>query len=227
MNIAARVFQSILTTAHHIISGDDIDNYYEGFNGMLSFKDPTLFAHYHEIGESIASILFQKKIGVLIMAYDTLAFCLRFQKNCSFHSLNLRLIAYSLKDLPKSTGDPIFLAGLNSVSVGFGWVPVLVEDFEEKAEIFPLIDFEGICIYYATPKKARSFDFHCATSQSRNDSQIATSQSTSQILDSNVPSDSTSNSFSSSQSRKSSQKSQKKQSQQNMLLSMLNSYSKD
>lgn len=153
MNIVSNIYVRIITTAHHIITKDDINNYNEDFTGLLTFKNQENYQKFHEVGESIASILLQKKLGVFVMAYDTIAFCIRFHSNYSFSRINLRMISDSLRDIPSSSGDPIFMIGADDLAGGFGWKPVQPFQTEEEAEIFPIIDFKRICIYYAISKK--------------------------------------------------------------------------
>ena len=159
MYTIADIFERILTTVHHHVIDDDIQRYNEDFSKMLSFKDANEFSKFHEVSESIASVFMQKKIGVFVMLYETLAFCIRFHQNYSLKGVNPRMISDAINEMPHSSGEPTFLIGSDNIGAGFGWKQVQSIEAEDEVEIFPLIDFEGICIYYALPQKKKESVF--------------------------------------------------------------------
>ena len=149
MRATATLFERILAKAHHQISGDGLGSYNTDFSGLLIPRDPELKALFREIAESMAALVAKQRINVFVMFYDDVAFCIRFHPTIPLGKINVRMTAEALEELPRSSGRPHFIIGSNEPTRGMSWVEVATDDEEKKAEIFPLIDFEGVCFYYA------------------------------------------------------------------------------
>ena len=149
MRAAVSVFERIFAKAHHQISGDDLKNYNTDFTGLLISRDSEMKATFHEISQSLMTLFERGMVNVFVMFYDEVAFCVRFCKNGTLSRLNPRMIAEALLDLPQSKGKPEFIIGSDEATCGMSWTQVDVYDEAMSAEIFPLIDFEGVCFYYA------------------------------------------------------------------------------
>ena len=147
-----RIFERIIATVHHQVSGDDISSYNTDFSGMLIPRDPQKITEYREIASSLMSLLEKDKVAVFVMFYETLAFCARFRTGVAV-DVNVRMIAEGLKELPQSTGEPHYIIGSNEATRGMCWNQVDVDDEGLSCEIFPLVDFESVCFYYAKPKE--------------------------------------------------------------------------
>lgn len=150
MNFLGNLIERIITKAHQVISGEPISSFNLDFSNLLYAKDQELSKLFNHVGYSAAYLAMNKKLGTLVMAYDTLCFCMRFMPNNKWNDLNLRMISESIEVIPRSTGHPIFVAGTDEQTMGAGWKfnPRYTET-QVNAEIFPLIDFEGVCFYYA------------------------------------------------------------------------------
>lgn len=179
MNLIGNLLERIITKAHQVISGQPISSYKLDFSNLLYSKDPELSKLFHHVGNSAAYLAVNKKLRTLVMEYDTLCFCIRFTANNNWNDLNLRMISESIEEIPQSTGHPTFVAGTEEPTSGAGWkFSPRCTDTEVSAEIFPLIDFEGLCFYYAkiiadTP---RSFKIPSGDSQSSSNGSIRQNQ---------------------------------------------------
>jgi hypothetical protein len=83
------------------------------------------------------------------MAYDNVAFCMKFMTDGWLDHVNPRIISEALNELPQSSGMPQFLIGTDEPSVGLGWICAERDDDRVRAEIFPLVEFPSMCLYYA------------------------------------------------------------------------------
>ena len=153
MKSSATLFERIIAKAHHQISGDDIAGYNTDFSGLMIPRNPDLKAQFREVATSLMSLLSRQKVNVLVMFYNDVAFCIRFHANVPLSKVNVRMVAESLEELPKSSGEPRFIIGSNESTAG-NWIEVATDDEERQAEIFPLIDFDGVCFYYARVRAA-------------------------------------------------------------------------
>ena len=175
MKASATLFERILAKAHHQISGDGLGSYNTDFSGLLIPRDPELKAVFREIAESMAALVAKQRINVFVMFYDDVAFCIRFHPTIPLGKINVRMTAEALEELPRSSGRPHFIIGSNEPTRGMSWVEVATDDEEKKAEIFPLIDFEGVCFYYARARASPTFAW---TTSSAVDSAVQSQPST-------------------------------------------------
>ncbi|KAH0792908.1 hypothetical protein GPJ56_003172 [Histomonas meleagridis] len=93
------------------------------------------------------------------MAFDTIAFCMRFKPNNNRMSINVKLIDDSMSDLPKSSGDPVFLIGATDKISSYGWEPIEYLNSQPNCEIFPLIDFDDVSLYWAKTQDEGAINF--------------------------------------------------------------------
>jgi hypothetical protein len=167
MLATARFFERVIAKAHHQISADDPSLYSLDFAGLLTPRDPALRQHFREVASSLSALFAEKKVLTFVMFYDTVAFCMRFHSKSTLEKVNPAMVAEALSDLPRSGGAPSFVIGTNAPTYGFGWREAHADDEELKAEIFPLLDFPGVCLYYARLREG----------QARPNSQTSDSQS--------------------------------------------------
>ena len=149
MNVARNIFLRILSKAHQRISKDDEENYDEDSSKLFFPRNPELLEELTKVAESAATIYTQKKLVCLLVVYDSVAFCIRFDKECTFKGTNIKLLSSYLDDLPSSTGSPHFVYQTTEEMEGWN---INATDFDESdatVEIFPVCDFEHVCIYTA------------------------------------------------------------------------------
>lgn len=158
MNTLTRFFERILTKAYHHIVCDDISEYNEDYSHMLYFKNEEKRRFFNELSYSLSKIYFSKKLLTFIMSFDDISFCIRFRNNIDEDlNVNIRLIAESLKELPMSKGNPIFLIGTTEDINSYGWKSIEAIDNDDYCEIYPLIDFENISFYWSKKQDINSF----------------------------------------------------------------------
>lgn len=168
METFTRFFERILTKAYYHIIRDDISNYNEDYSHLLYFKDEEKRNFFHELSSSLSKIYLSKKLETFVMSFDNVSFCIRFKsKNEKAFILNTRLIAESLKELPTSKGNPIFLIGTTDEINSYGWKSIEdTEDDFQCYEIYPLIDFESISFYWGKKHHINSFRSYLFSQQS-------------------------------------------------------------
>jgi hypothetical protein len=154
MNCAVRLFERIFSKVHHHVTGDDVSLYTTDFSGFLVPRDPVQRSHFRDVASSLAALFFEKKLQTFVMFYDSVAFCIRFNRTSCLQKVNLRMLADSLEVLPRSEGNATFIVGTDAPSIGFGWEQANCDDEDVQSEIFPLLDFPSLCFYYATPLAA-------------------------------------------------------------------------
>ena len=159
MNTLTRLFERILTKAHHQIIQDDPRLYTEDLSHLLYFKDMEMRKVFIQISSSVSRFYLSKKLLTLIMAFDTIAFCMRFKPNNNRLSVNVKLIDDAMSELPKSTGTPVFLIGTTEKTNSYGWEAIEFLNSDSNCEIFPLIDFDDVSIYWAQKQSDRTYNY--------------------------------------------------------------------
>lgn len=149
MNAVRNLFLRILSKAHQKISKDDEENYDEDSSKMLFPRNKELLEELYKVSASAATIYMQKKLVCLLAVYDSVAFCIRFDKECTFSGTNIRLLSSYLDDLPSSTGRPHFIYQTTQEMDGWNIKAADFDDSGATVEIFPVCDFEHVCIYTA------------------------------------------------------------------------------
>jgi hypothetical protein len=151
MNRTTSFFERLIATVHRQISGDDFTEYNLDFSGFVIPRVPELRDQYHDVAQSL-SVLFQsKKLRSFVMFYETVAFCMRFKDDNTLDRVNPRMIAEVVTGLPPCPGNPTFLIGTEEPTIGFGWKQASSDSEGIGAEIYPLLDFPNLCLYYARP----------------------------------------------------------------------------
>ena len=149
MNVAKNVFLRIISKVHQKISSDNEENYDEDSTKMLFPRNKETLSMLSSASESAAVLYIRKKLINFMIVYDAVAFCIRFDKECTLKDVNMRLLASSLDDLPSSTGEPHFLYQTTEETTGWGLNVSDYDDNGSPVEIFPLCDFEHVCFYTA------------------------------------------------------------------------------
>lgn len=153
MNVTRDIFLRIVSLAIHKMLKDDEDLYVQDYSKMLYPKDKFQFQIYQNICQSAAKLLMGKKLKIFIISLDTVAFCLKFNNNFTFQGINIRQLSDALNELPESSGIPQFILGTTDEIQGYHFEPCDLIETSSQIEIFPLIDFENVCVFTARNTK--------------------------------------------------------------------------
>jgi hypothetical protein len=94
-------------------------------------------------------------LKTFIQGYDDVAFGMKFSGKKAL-TINVKGLSSLLHSIPQSSGEPIFLFGLNEEMNGFWFDPIIICE-SESASIFPLEDDDTVCLFYAVKKPKPSF----------------------------------------------------------------------
>ena len=177
MNVAKNVFLRIISKVHQKVSSDNEDNYDEDSTKMLFPRNKDTLELLSQAAESASVLYIRKKLINFMIVYDSVAFCIRFDKECTFKDVNMRLLASSLDDLPSSSGKPRFLYQTTEETTGWGLNVSDYDDNGSPVEIFPVCDFEHVCFYTARIPGQYSTNSSISQSSAPMQSSLSTSQS--------------------------------------------------